>query len=47
MRIFAGVLWTNDSGVNRVIENVDFQGFWSLRLRHLKEMRPTLLYTII
>jgi len=37
MRIFAGVLRRgapNDSGV---IENVDFQGFWTLCLRHLRK----------
>jgi len=37
MRIFAGVFWTG--GVKRQwrIENVDFQGFWTLRLRHLRK----------
>jgi len=36
VRIFAEVLWRG--GVKRqwVIENVDFQGFWTLRLRHLR-----------
>ena len=35
MRIFAGVPWRRrDSGV---IENVDFQGFRMLRLRHLRK----------
>jgi len=37
MRIFAGVLWRG--GVKRQwgIENVDFRGFWTLRLRHLRK----------
>jgi len=37
MRICAGVPWR--WGVKRqwVIENMDFQGFWTLRLRHLRK----------
>jgi len=36
MRIFAGVLWRGASNDSGVIENVDFQGFRTLRLRHLR-----------
>ena len=37
MRIFAGVLRRGASNDSGVIENVDFQGFWTLRLRHLRK----------
>jgi len=37
MRIFAGVPWRKGSNDNGVIENVDFQGFRTLRLRHLRK----------
>jgi len=37
VRIFSGVLWTGASNDSGVIENVDFQGFWTLRLRHLRK----------
>jgi len=47
MRIFAMVSWrgaTNDCGV---VENVDFQGFRTLRLRHLRKWgQHYLLYSI-
>ena len=39
MRIFAGVLWRGGAKRqwgNRTI-NIDFQGFWTLRLRHLRK----------
>ena len=34
MVIFTGVPWRNDSGV---IQNIDFQGFRTLRLRRLRK----------
>ena len=37
VRIFAGVLWRGASNDRGVIENVDFHGFWTLRLRHLRK----------
>jgi len=37
MRIFAGVSGEGASNDSGVIENVDFQGFWTLRLRHLRK----------
>ena len=37
MQIFAGVLWRGVSNDSGVIKNVDFQGFWTLRLRHLRK----------
>ena len=37
VRIFAGVLWRGASNDSRVIENVDFHSFWTLRLRHLRK----------
>ena len=37
MQIFAGVLWRGASNDSEVIENVDFHGFWTLRLRHLRK----------
>jgi len=37
VRIFAGVLWEGASNDSGVIENVDFHGFWTLRLRHLRK----------
>ena len=37
VRIFAGVLWKGASNDSGVIENVDFHGFWTLRLRHLRK----------
>jgi len=33
MRIFAGIPWTGASNDSGIIENVDFQGFWTLCLR--------------
>ena len=48
LQIFAGVLRRGVSNDSGVIENIDFQGFWTLCLRHLsKIMRPKLLYSII
>jgi len=35
VRIFAGVLWKGVSNDSGVIENIDFHGFWTLRLRTL------------
>jgi len=37
VRIFAGVPWRGASNDSGVIENVDFQGFCPLRLRHLRK----------
>ena len=37
MRIFAGVLWRGASNHSGVIENVDFQRFWTLHLWHLRK----------
>jgi len=37
MWIFAGVLWRGASNDSGVIGNVDFQAFWTLRLRHLRK----------
>jgi len=37
VRIFAGVLWRGASDDSGVIENVNFHGFWTLRLRQLRK----------
>jgi len=37
MRIFAGIPWRGASDDSAVIENVNFQGFRTLRLRHLRK----------
>jgi len=37
MRIFAGVPWRGASNHSKVIKNIDFQGFRTLRLRHLRK----------
>jgi len=37
MRIFAGVPWRGASNNSGAIENVDFQGFRTLRLRHRRK----------
>jgi len=37
MRIFEGFSGEGASNDSGVIENVDFQGFWTLRLRHLRK----------
>jgi len=37
VRIFAGVLWRGVSNDSGIIENVDFHGFWTVRLRHLRK----------
>jgi len=37
VRIFAGVLWRGASNDSGVIENVDFHGFWTLHIRHLRK----------
>jgi len=39
MQTFAGVLWRGASNDSGVIQNVDFQGFWTLRLWHLRKWR--------
>ena len=36
-RIFAGFSGEGASNASGVIENVDFHGFWTLRLRHLRK----------
>jgi len=37
MQIFAGVLWRKGVKWEWVIENVDFQGFWMLRLQYVRK----------
>jgi len=37
MRIFAGFLGDEASNNSGIIENVDFRGFRTLRLRHLRK----------
>jgi len=47
LRIFPGVPGRGASNDSEVIENVDFQDFWRLRLRHLRKWDQHYYYNIV